>query len=99
VACDIGAFEFMYLGDVDCSGSVGTGDIIGELESLAGLGDPPCLYRGDLDCSRTREGLDGLFVARHAALLPEQPRPMYCPDIGPDAPGVDGLNPAAISSP
>lgn len=83
--CDIGAYEYMFLGDVDCSGTVETGDLLAELEAIAGLGDPACIYRGDLDCSRTLTGLDALFIARHVAPVDEQPRNLYCPAIGPDA--------------
>jgi CSLREA domain-containing protein len=84
--CDIGAYEYMYLGDVDCGGAVAPPDIIGQLSGIAGFGPPPCAYRGDLDCSKSQDAIDTLYIARHLALLEESPvRPLYCPLIGPDA--------------
>ncbi|HVP04822.1 MAG TPA: hypothetical protein VMT90_03995 [Dehalococcoidia bacterium] len=40
--------------------------------------------RANVDCPGGIDGADVLFLVRHIAGLPEQPRPQYCPDIGPD---------------
>ncbi|MEO8458511.1 MAG: choice-of-anchor Q domain-containing protein [Chloroflexota bacterium] len=85
-ACDIGAFEYMHVGDVNCSGTVELQDLLAELGYIAGISEADCLYRGDIDCSADLGGLDGLFILRHIANLTEQTRPIFCPPIGPDTP-------------
>jgi CSLREA domain-containing protein len=83
-ACDIGAFEFTFVGDVDCDGGVALPDIMALLGHVAGAATPGCIYRGDINCNLGYEGVDALFVLRHLAHLPEMTRPLSCPEIGPD---------------
>jgi CSLREA domain-containing protein len=82
--CDIGAFEFTFVGDVDCDGVVVTPDITALLGAVAGAAIPACIYRGDINCNLGYEGLDVLFLLRHLAHLSEMTRPLSCPEIGPD---------------
>ena len=84
--CDIGPYEFDYVGDVDCSGFVEAGDLTALLGYVAGAASPHCIYRGYVRCGPDTGTIDALFVVRHLG-LPEHQRPMYCPDIGPDTPG------------
>lgn len=85
--CDIGAYEFDYVGDVNCSGTVETGDISSLLGAIGGVASPQCIFRGNIDCTGDITGVDVLFIVRHLAALQEQPRPPFCPDIGPDPAG------------
>lgn len=79
-------------GDVNCDGSVGAVDALGDLWYVAALpqilqnepcpdiGSPVASLFGDVDCDDDIDSLDALFILRHVAALPVS-LPAGCPAI------------------
>lgn len=83
-ACDIGAVEAVpsRQGDADCDGDVDAVDALKILQSVAGLGDPDCLFAADADCDGDVDAVDALAILRFIAALPLSPQMEPCADIG-----------------
>ncbi len=79
-------------GDVNCDGSVGSLDALGDLRYVARLtqipqnepcpdiGSPLAALFGDVDCDDDIDAVDALFILRHVAALPVS-LPAGCPAI------------------
>jgi hypothetical protein len=86
LACDIGAYEYIFLGDVDCGGFATLVDVFAYLQWIAADGEEPfCHYLGDTQCDLLFNETDVLFLLRALTDtgLPPSSRPEWCGDIGP----------------
>jgi hypothetical protein len=85
--CDIGAYEYIFLGDVDCSGAVALADVTAYMRWLSTGKQPGCFYRGDIQCNLDFGVTDVLYLLyAYTQLDFPVERPAWCGDVGPYEP-------------
>jgi hypothetical protein len=81
--CDIGAYEYTNVGDINCDNVVNLLDVTGYLAFYGAGKDLACPFRADIDCDHALGPIDVLSLIRVIARLAPLERPSTCPDIAP----------------